>query len=599
MGLDKNWTNAKIAHLLDSVKAAYIVKDKNKFKIAAYDNAATAVSHIGSNIKDIWEQGKLEEIPGVGKSIASHLDELFQTGKVKQFQKLFKDLPEAMFGLMKIRGIGPKMAYKLCQKLGIKKNKHALVKLEKAAKAGNIRKLEGFAEKSEKEILENINDYKQQRKTKRILLFQAETITYPLVKYLSSSPFVKKIDVLGSLRRKTSTVGDIDIAVASEKPEAVVKHFVKYPYKTKILESGEKKARILIDEVQVDLMIEPAISYGSLLQHFTGSKQHNIQLRELAIKKGFSLSEHGVKKIKSSNKPKTFKDEQDFYKFLGLKWIAPELREGQGEIELAQKGKLPNLIELKNIKGDLQMHSSFNIEPSHDLGEDSIQTMAKKGRSLGYEYIACTEHNPSISQHSQKQIINIIKRKKDTIDKINYSFNKNTQQKLYVFNSLEIDIRPNGDLALPEKAFDYLDFALVSIHSSFRLNKEKMTQRVLRGLNHPKVKILAHPTGRMIGKRESFELDWDKVFDFCKRKNKFLEINAYPRRLDLPDYLIREAIKHGLKFSLGTDSHRAEQMDLMKCGIYNARRGWAEKKDIINCLSYNKIKKLLMGGEKN
>ncbi len=608
MNKRKNWTNKEVAHLLESVKAAYIVGKENRFKIAAYDNAAAAIRHAGSNIKDIWEDGKLQDLPGIGSSIASHLDELFRTGKVKHFKQIFKKLPEAMFELIKVPGIGPKLAYKLCKNLGINRRENALKRLKQAAKQGKIRKMEGFGEKSEQEILEGLGEFS--RRTQRVLLVLAENISQEIVIYLKKCPEVKRVDVLGSLRRKCPTVGDIDIAAASEKSEVVVKWFVKYPKKTKLVEAGGKKARILVGEYQIDLMVEPPSSYGSLLQHFTGSKQHNIHLREMALEKGLSLSEHGIRKLKVNPpaggeklKVKRFKDEKDFYNFLGMEWIAPELREDEGEIEAAllrqpadqgKQSKLPRLVELKDIRGDLQMHSSFDIEPSHDLGEDRIETMAKKGRSLGYEYIACTEHNPSISNHNEKQIIDIIKRKKDKIDKLNYSSNKNTRNKLFIFNSLEIDIRPNGQLAFPEKAFDYLDFALVSIHSSFRLEKNKMTERILKGLEYPKVKILAHPTGRILGKRESYELDWDKIFDFCKKNHKFLEINAYPNRLDLPDYLIKEAIKNGVKLSLGTDSHAVEQMELMKYGVYNARRGWATKSSIINSLNYDKIKMLLL-----
>ena len=345
MTSNKNWTNPQIAHLLESVKVSYVIKEENRFKIAAYDNAADAVRNAGANVKDMWQNGKLEDIPGVGPSIASHLDELFRTGQVKHFKQVFKDLPAAMFELIKISGIGPKLAYKLCRQLKIGPKGNVFKKLEQAVLNGKIRNLSGFGAKSEAEILENLKAYNKRSKSKRILLVSAEQISQPLVDYLASFSSVKKVNVLGSLRRKVATVGDIDISVASEKAKQVVKWFVKYPKKTKIVESGEKKARILINEVQVDLMVEPPSSYGALLQHFTGSKQHNIHLREIALEKGLSLSEHGIRKIKeqrlkSKNKDKKTKlikcrTEQELYQFLGMEWIPPEIREDHGEIEAA------------------------------------------------------------------------------------------------------------------------------------------------------------------------------------------------------------------------------------------------------------------------
>lgn len=304
-----------------------------------------------------------------------------------------------------------------------------------------------------------------------------------------------------------------------------------------------------------------------------------------------SLSEYGIKSKTGSLKK--FSDEESFYKYLGMDLILPEVREGTEEIELAQKHKLPKLVEFKDIKGDLQMHTSFDIETSHDLGADSMEAMAAKGEKIGYQYLAFTDHNPSINQHTENQINSILKRRKSEIDKLNYSREKNSK-KLFIFNSLEIDIRPNGELSLPESAFDHLDFGLASIHSSFRMEKNKMTQRILKGLEHPKVKILAHPTGRILGRRESFEADWEKIFKFCKQKNKFIEINAFPDRLDLPDFLVKQAVKIGVKLVISTDSHAASQLSFMPFGVYVARRGWAKKSDIINTLSYNEIRKLLI-----
>jgi DNA polymerase (family 10) len=353
-------------------------------------------------------------------------------------------------------------------------------------------------------------------------------------------------------------------------------------------------------------MVQKPEGYGALLQHFTGSKHHNIALREYAksLSPSLSLSEYGIKKLKTkSSKIKTksenlklykFKKEDEFYKYLGMQWIPPELREDMGEIEAAINNKIPKLLELKDVKSDLQIHSDFDIETSHDVGASSMKDIIKKADSLGYEYIAFTEHNPSHSKHNDKQIYDLIKRKREVIEEINSSLKgKRKHSVKYVFNSLEIDILPNGDLPLNNRALDLLDFALISIHSSFRQSREKMTERILNAFKHPKVKILAHPTGRKLGEREGVEINWEKMFDYCKNNNKWLEINADPMRLDLPDFLVKEAISNGIKITLGTDAHHIDHMDNMQYGVYVARRGWATKDNMVNTRDFGEFKKLI------
>ncbi|MGB9911129.1 MAG: DNA polymerase/3'-5' exonuclease PolX [Microgenomates group bacterium] len=598
--------NQEIAKLLRSVAAAYEVKGGNKFKVMAYDRAATAVEHATSELKDLWDDGKLDEVPGIGKSIASHLDELFRTGRVKHFENLMKNLPPAMFELLELPGLGAKRAYKLCQELGIWEAKGAIDKLEKAGKEGKIALIETFGETSQKNILEAIAAFKKgEIKENRMNLPYAWEMTKEILSYLEKNSAVLRADPLGSLRRKTATVGDIDIAVATNQPEKVISYFLKFPKIRKIIEKGPSGTSVVLTNGrQVDLRVQRPTAYGAMLQYFTGSKQHNIHLRELALKMGLSLSEYGIKVVKklagqklkmknynSKMKIYEFANEEEFYQALGLPWIPPELREDTGEIEAAQKGKLPNLVTLKDIKGDLHTHSNFPIEESHDPGQDTIEKMIVSAENLGYEYLGFAEHNPSQSQHTEKQIIELIKRKKDYIDKINYSRVNKLLKK--VFNGLEIDIKPNGELALPDKAFSYLDYAIASVHSNFRMPRKKMTKRILRALAHPKVKILGHPTGRKIGKREGYELDWEKIFAFCLKYDKWLEINAWPDRLDLPDSLVREAVKNGVKMIINTDSHAFDHLYLMEYGVAVARRGWAEKKDIVNTLDCDTIIKKL------
>lgn len=592
----KDMTNLEIAKLLRAVAAAFQVKEgderQNRFRIIAYNNAADAIEHATSELKDLWEEGKLSEVNGVGAAIGEYLNELFKTGKVKHFEKIIEDLPPAMFELMDVPGVGVKKAYKLTRELGITKAQGALEKLKKAAEEGRIKDIEGFGEQSERSILEAVGEVKE--RTRRLLLPYASQIAEEVISWLKKSPHIKKVDTLGSLRRCASTVGDVDIAVASSKPKEVIKHFTNYPKKVKVIEAGPSTSSLLLPGgVQVDLMVQPPEYYGALLQHFTGSKYHNVALRTYALKKGLSLSERGAKDKKG--KMRYFKTEEEFYGALGMDWIPPEIRENQGEIEAALRqaqgkpGGLPNLVEIKDIKGDLHMHSSFPPETSHDSGANSMEEMVKEAEKMGYEYIGFTEHNPK-SADSEQKVLSILKKKKEMIDKINKSLKGSLKG---VFNGMEIDIQPTGKLSLPERAFELLDYAIVSIHSSFRGTKQEQTKRVLEGLSHPKVRIFGHPTGRKLGEREGVDFNWPEIFEFCKKHNKWLEINSSPDRLDLPDVLVRDAVKNGVKIIINTDSHAVSWMIGMRYGVSVARRGWAQEKDVVNTLGYNDFRETL------
>lgn len=581
--IGRNATNVQIAKLLHSVAAALTLSSgDNRFRVIAYDRAADAIEHATSEMKDLWQEGKLGDVAGIGEAISTKLDELFKTGKIKNFVELFKPFPEAIFELMDVPGIGPKNALKLCKSLGITKAHSAVSKLESAAKDGEIAKLEGFGEESQANILKNIDIYKN--RSGRQMLDSAHAIVDSLLEWMHKSPHLVEINYLGSLRRQSATIGDIDVAVATAHPKEVLTHFTKYPKATRVLEAGEHSSSILVPgDIQVDLMVQPPEAYGSLLQHFTGSKHHNIALRELALKQGLSLSEYGIKK---NGELLTFSTEEKFYNFLGLDWIPPELREGRGEIEAAKNHKLPVLIEPSAIKGDLHMHTNFDVETSHDLGTSTLDELVTAAESLNYDYIGITEHNPSVSGHTTAQVVDIIKRKVDYVQKFS--------GKLHVFNGLEIDIQPDGKRSLPDEALELLDYAIVSIHSSFGQDKQTATARVLRALDHPKVKFLAHPTGRLLTEREGVDYDWDKLFDFCLKNNKWLEINCWPNRLDLPDLLVHEAVKAGVKIIINTDSHNSSTLSFMHYGISVARRGWAEPNNIVNTLPLSEFKKLIL-----
>ena len=584
MNTHKNMTNLEIAKLLRQISAAYEVKNEgplrreaSRFRIRAYDNAADSIEHSTSEVKDLWEQGHLEDIHGVGASLAGHLDELFKTGKITHFEQVTKNLPNGMFELLDVQGIGPKTAYKLSQEFKLDNPKTALKKLQQAAVSGKIRKLENFGQESEKDILQALQSFKV--KDTRVLLPTATSIAEDVIKYMQQCPDALSVDMLGSLRRRAATIGDVDIAVASTQSQQVINHFTKYPHIRQILAQGKNTARFIHKQggVQVDIKTQTPDKYGALLQHFTGSKNHNVHLREIAIQKGLSLSEYGIKKGDSLIK---FSNEEVFYKALGMQWIPPELREDAGEIEAALKHQLPKLIEPTDIKGDLHTHTNYDWISSHDRGTDSLEAMAKQAIELGYEYIALGDHNPSISSYTKTKIVSEISKRSEQIDHLKSTSGIN------ILKTLEIDIQTDGKLSVPDAGLEQLDFAIISIHSVMSLSKNDMTKRVLAAFSHPKAKILGHPTGRLLGKREGYELDWDQVFEFCAKHNKFLEINAQPSRLDLPDILVRDAIKAGVKLVIDTDAHNAASLQLMRFGVDVARRGWATKADIVNTLSW-------------
>jgi len=582
-------SNKEIATLFRNVAAAYTIADEKKFRfqIIAYQRAADTIAGANGELYDLYKEGKLDILPGIGASMKSHLEELFKTGKVKHFDWVLKNVPEAVFPLLQVPTFGPKKAYRLVKEFNLKNPKTIIDELEKIAKGGKIATLEGFGEKSEQDIIRALNEFKEGKgKTTRMVLPYAIETAEKVIGYLKKSKVITAAEPLGSLRRMKATVGDIDIAIATDHASEVIAYFTNYPHIERVIEKGEVSASMLVSGgTQVDLIAMPKSRFGSLLQHFTGSKDHNVHLREYAIKKGMSLSERGIK-VKKAGKEvlNEYDTEEKFYNALGMDWIPPEIREDTGEIELALDHKLPKLIELKDIKGDLHIHSSYPIEPSHDLGHNTMEEMLAKAKELQYEYLGFSEHNPSVSKHTKDKIYSIMAKRFDKIEQLKKS-NKNIR----IINLLETDILTTGKLAIDDKVFDYLDATLVSIHSSFGGSKQDMTKRVLEGLSHTKAKILSHPTGRLLNQRPGYELDWDKVFDFCKKHNKALEINAWPNRLDLPDSLVREAVKNGVKMVIDTDSHAVWQMDMMQFGVAVARRGWATKKDILTTLPYSEF----------
>lgn len=594
MKLDEKFSNKSVAQLLRDIACAYELNPKDDrnviFKIIAYQKAADAIEQYPREIYDIWKDGNLQKVAGIGPGIGSGLSEYFEKGESLHFNEILKGIPKTVFLLMKVPGIGPKKAFKLVTNFGLTDNDTVLQDLKDLVRLGQVAKLEGFGTKSQELILKGIDIFRRRgHQEERMSIAHASLLADEVIEHIKSlGKKIIKIDVLGSLRRRVSTIGDIDIAVMAENKdtESIIKHFVSFPGVRSIEAAGQSKASIITQgNIKVDLRVQDPESYGSMLQYFTGSKAHNIKLREIAMKKGFSLSEHGVKI--SKEKIVKFKDEKSLYSFLGLELPPPELREDTNEIEKAIEGKLPVLITIDDIKGDLHIHSSYDLKPSHDYGLNTFVEIAQKAQKLNYKYIGFSEHNPKQSGLSELEIVEIMKNRKKQID----TDLKSIQMPYFI--GLEVDILPNGQIALPTKAIEYVDFLIVSIHSSFSMGLEQMTSRVLQALSYPKVKIFGHPTGRLIGKREGVNMDWDKIFNFIKDHNQAVEINAGPPRLDLPDILVKDASEKNVKFVINTDAHAIKNMDWMKYGIDVARRGWLEKNDVVNTWGVEKFRNWL------
>ncbi len=589
-------TNQEIARLFRNIAASYAIQNEKKyrFQIIAYQKASDAVEHASTELKTLYEKGSLEKISGIGPTIRTRLDELFKSGHVKHYDEVLEKISPAVFPLLDIPSFGPKKAYNLVQHFKISNPKTVVEDIQKLAINNQISELEGFGEKSQADILTAIGEFKQgTTKTGRMVLPIAFAIATEVLEYLKKSDDVLEAMPLGSLRRMVSTVGDIDVAVASKNPDNVLEYFVKLPSAERIIERGPTTASLLIGGGKhVDLLVLPPSQFGSLLQHFTGSKNHNVALREYSLKKGFSLSERGIKLQNKDGKLTEFDSEEKFYNHLGLDWIPPELRENTGEIEAAINHSLPNLIELKDMKGDLHIHSNYHIDSSHDYGNATMEQMLDRALELGYSYFAFSEHNPSVMNHSPQEMYEILKKRYNKIEQLKEKYNKG-KKSIRIINLLEVDILASGELAIDEKSLEFVDACIVSVHSSFHTPRDAMTKRILKGLSHKKAKILAHPTGRLLNARPGYEVDFDKLFAFCKAHNKALEINAWPERLDLPDTLVKEAKEQGIKFAINTDSHAITHMDNMFYGVAVARRGWCEKNDVVNAWDFEKFCKWL------
>jgi DNA polymerase (family 10) len=583
-------SNFEIAQLFRQVAAALQIEKADIFRQRAYERAASSIEQTSQPLKLLWENKKLDEIPGLGPTFLGYLEELFSQGKVTHFETILAKMPPAMFELMKLHGVGSKTAYLLAKTFELPAGKKAFEKLRSVAEAGKIQELEGFGERSEQEILQALDEYKEEEK--RMLLSTAQEIADDVSAYLQKHAAAIEIATLGSLRRKQETIGDVDIAVQTHEPEAIMEHLKKYPGIASLISSGPKMTIFRHHRgAQVDVKTQSPEKWGSMLQHYTGSKQHNIHLRSLAQEKGWSLSENGLER---DGQVEIFTTEKELYATFGMQFIPPELREDKGEIQAALKNALPKLVELDDIKGDLQMHTSLDFPTSHDQGASSVTELLTVAQELGYEYIGLTDHNPPQSSLTSQEKLKILKARRQAIQSEAEQFAHQHEKAPHAIVSMEVDILPSGELALDDDCLQELDYAIASIHSSFRESPDDTTSRILRALSHKKVRILAHPTGRLLLKRASIRADWGAIFSFCAENSIFVEVNASPRRLDLPDELIRLALQSGVKVAINTDSHSAESLREMRYGVWQAQRGWATADEVVNTLSWKELKKTLL-----
>jgi DNA polymerase (family 10) len=567
--------NQEIAKIFYEI-ADYLEMEGVQFKPYAYQKVALALENLEEGIGEIYEKGgekAIEEIPGVGKNIGAKIVEYLKTGKIKYYQDYKKKYPVNMEELTSVEGLGPKMVRDLYRTLKIKN----LKELEKAARGGKIRSLPNFGQKTEKNILEGIKFLK--RNKGRFLLGDILPQVREIESDLRSLREVEEVSVCGSVRRMKETIGDVDFLVVTKSPEKVMDFFCSQPEIIKIWGKGSTKSSIRLKQgFDVDLRVVPQRSYGSALQYFTGSKEHNIHLRKIAINKGFKLNEYGLFRGLKIIAGRT---EEGIYKALGMDCPSPELRENRGEIESALRNKLPALIQLADIKGDLHCHSDW------DGGSNSILEMAETAIIRGYEYLGISDHTKFLRIEHGLNEQQLIQQRKE-IDRLNKKFQV-SGSKFQVLHGAETNILADGSVDIKDEALKKLDYAIAGVHSGFKMPKEKMTERIIKAMKNPYIRIISHPTGRILKRRDEYQIDIDKILKAAKETKTILEVNSFPERLDLNDVNIKRAIEFGVKLVINTDSHHKDHLKYMEYGVYQARRGWTEPSDVINTYSMKKL----------
>jgi len=566
--------NLALARIFSEIADMLEIKEASIFRISAYRRAARAMESLTEDVAEVAARDDLEEIPGVGTSTAEKIEEYLESGKITYYEELRASLPAGITTLMSVPEVGPKTAVLLYEKLGVT----TIDELERAARQGLVRTLPRMGAKTEENILNGIELIR--RTKERLPLGQVLPHATEIEDALRALKEVKAISLAGSIRRMKETIGDIDILVTSSRPARVMDVFTTLPQVQRVLAKGPTRSSVLLEVgIQADVRVVKPESFGAALQYFTGSKEHNVRLREKGVRRGLKINEYGVFRVKDEKRV-AGRTEEEVYAALDLPWIPPEIREGQGEVELAEKGKLPRLVELPDIRGDLQMHTRWSD------GSDSAEAMARAAKERGYEYIAITDHSQSlkfVGGVTVEELREHAKLVKQVADKVGIA----------ILMGTECEVHPDGSLDYPDEVLKELDIVLAAVHTRFRMSEAEMTKRMIKAMENPHVDVVAHPTGRLLGQRESYSVNVERLVEAARRTGTVLEINAGPQRLDLRDTQARMAQERGVKLAINTDAHTRYQLRYMEFGVGTARRGWVEKKNVINTLPLNDLRAFL------
>ena len=579
--------NIEIGRILKAYADLLDIQGDNPFRVRSYRQAAQTLEGLSKPVAQLVEEGEdLTELPGIGSSMAEHIREILQTGRLSALEQMRRDYPPTLTDLMRVENLGPKRARRLYDELGIA----SVAQLAAALDAGKVEKLPGFGKKSAASLRQAVASF--ERHSQRFPLADVDQLIQPLLKHLREAPGIRDLEVAGSYRRRKETVGDIDILVTCEKPQLVMQQFQAFKEVERVEAAGTTRSTIVLRSgLQVDLRIVPRRSYGAALYYFTGSKAHNVAVRKLGIERGLRINEYGIFRV-SAGKParetegRTGKriggeTEEDVFKAVDLVWVPPELREDRGEIQAARQNKLPTLITLDDIRGDLQMYSLWSD------GMHSIEAMARMCQSLGYEYCAITDHSRSTRVAGGLDVKGFTAQWEE-IDALRQRLDG-----IMLLKGVELDILADGSLDLPDEALEGFDIVLISVHSRLNMTKAQMTKRILKAMAHPAVDILAHPTCRQLNKREPIEVDLEEVFHAAKEYDIAVELDGHPQRLDLNDVHVHRARELGLKIAIDTDAHSADQLRFMQYGVDQGRRGWLEKAQVVNTLPWPEFRQWL------
>lgn len=557
-------SNLELSRTFQLVADLLEIKGEVIYKILAYRKAADSLSSLGRDVHEYWREGKLTEIPGVGKAIAEKIDELLTTGQLEYLQKLSAEVPPSLAELLQIPDLGPKKVALFWKELGIT----TLEELQAAAQTGKLRDLPGMGEKSEAKVVAGIESLA--RRTDRIPLGRAWPFAQELLTYLRGIPDVQEAEAGGSLRRMRATVGDLDLLAAAHDSNALMQAFVNHPEVARVLGKGEVKSSVeYLHGLRAQLWVHPPERFGTALQYATGSKDHNVRLRELALKKGLSLSDQAF--VKKDGGEILCATEDEVYSILEMPWIPPELREDRGEIQAAQRGALPELIERSDVRAELHSHTTWSD------GKLPVKEMAEAARERGFKILAITDHSPSLGVTGGLSTEDIRVQRAEI-----EAAQSELGDSILILQGTEMEIRADGSLDYPDEVLEQFDIVFASLHVSLRQPRQQITQRLLNAIANPHVDVIGHPTGRLIPDREGADLDMDAVLKAAAQSGVALEINAHPARLDLEDIYARRAVELGIPLSINTDAHSPEDMDLMHFGVATARRGWVEAKDVLN-----------------